>query len=201
MVLQHNNQLTKLNSWINEYISAAISSRQMGLYNLMSYHFGWTGKPGEDFIDTTTNDLHNLRRYGLACLVAANSLDNSISENSAAVSAGSAIEMLATFAEIHDDIQAGRPIRNDRDAVWWVWGPAQAINAGDGLHALARLVILNLTDKDIDKLSDRLRNETGGWVFHSPIDFSKTVPHVTLDTDHPKFVWSWLGRESEVEKK
>lgn len=150
MVLQNNNQLTKLNSWINEDISAAISSRQMGLYNLMSYHFGWTGKPGEDFIASATNDLHNLRRYGLACLVAANSLDNSISENSAAVSAGSAIEMLATFAEIHDDIQAGRPIRNDRDAVWWVWGPAQAINAGDGLHALARLVILNLTDKNID---------------------------------------------------
>ena len=122
----------------------------MGLYNLMSYHFGWTGKPGEDFIDSQTNGLHNLRRYGLACLVAASSLDNTTEEGSAAVSAGSAIEMLATFAEIHDDIQAGRPVRNDRDAVWWVWGPAQAINAGDGLHALARLVILNLTDKQVD---------------------------------------------------
>ncbi len=150
MVLQNNTQLTKLNSWINEDISSVISARQMGLYNLMSYHFGWTGKPGEDFIDTNTNGLHNLRRYGLACLVTANSLDDTISKNSAAISAGSAIEMLATFAEIHDDIQAGRPVRNDRDAVWWVWGPAQAINAGDGLHALARLVILSLTEKNIN---------------------------------------------------
>ena len=60
---------------------------------------------------------------------------------------------------------------------------------------------VEVSDEDIDNLSVRLRNETGGWVFHSPIDFSKTVPHVTLDTDHPKFVWSWLGREIEVEKK
>ena len=150
MVIENNNQLTNLNTWINEDISSAISTREMGLYNLMSYHFGWTGKPGEDFIDSQTNGLHNLRRYGLACLVAASSLDNTTEEGSAAVSAGSAIEMLATFAEIHDDIQAGRPVRNDRDAVWWVWGPAQAINAGDGLHALARLVILNLTDKQVD---------------------------------------------------
>ena len=150
MVIENNNQLTNLNTWINEDISSAISTREMGLYNLMSYHFGWTGKPGEDFINSQTNGLHNLRRYGLACLVAASSLDNTTEEGSAAVSAGSAIEMLATFAEIHDDIQAGRPVRNDRDAVWWVWGPAQAINAGDGLHALARLVILNLTDKQVD---------------------------------------------------
>tara|TARA_B100000029_G_scaffold2880_1_gene3514 strand:+ start:2970 stop:4019 length:1050 start_codon:yes stop_codon:yes gene_type:complete len=150
LVLKNNNQLTNLNALINDEISAAILSRKIGLYNLMSYHFGWTGKPGEDFISAPKHDLHNLRRYGLACLVAAISLDNETGECPAAVSAGSAIEMLATFAEIHDDIQAGRPVRNDRDAVWWVWGPAQAINAGDGLHALARLVILNLTDKNID---------------------------------------------------
>ena len=80
MVLENNNQLTKLNSWINEDISSVISARQMGLYNLMSYHFGWTGKPGEDFIDTNINGLHNLRRYGLACLVTANSLDDTISK-------------------------------------------------------------------------------------------------------------------------
>ncbi|CAI8056859.1 Geranylgeranyl diphosphate synthase [Geodia barretti] len=52
--------------------------------------------------------------------------------------------MVASFVEIHDDIQGGHPTRNDRDAVWWVWGPAQAINAGDGMHALARLTILDL---------------------------------------------------------
>lgn len=150
MILDNNNELLEMNKWINEEMSSVISSRQLGLYNLISYHFGWSGKPGEDFTTVDSSSPSSLRMYGLACLVAANTLDPPIDQGSPVVGAGSAIEMLATFAEIHDDIQAGRPIRNERDAVWWVWGPAQAINAGDGLHALARLEILSLTEKNVD---------------------------------------------------
>ena len=60
-----------------------------------------------------------------------------------------------------------------------------------------------VTDEDIESLSTRLKNEIGGWIFHAPVDFSKPTPHVSLDVDHPKFVWSWLGREEEqqVEKE
>ena len=33
--------------------------------------------------------------------------------------------------------------------VWWKWGPAQAINAGDGMHALARLALFGLVDRGL----------------------------------------------------
>ena len=37
-------------------------------------------------------------------------------------------------------------MRGERETVWWKWGPAQAINAGDGMHALARLALFGLQD-------------------------------------------------------
>ena len=54
-----------------------------------------------------------------------------------------------------------------------------------------------VSDEDIESLSTRLKNEIGGWIFHSPVDFSNPTPHISLELDHPKFVWTWLGREEE----
>ena len=54
-----------------------------------------------------------------------------------ALPAAAAVELVQGFTEIHDDVQGGIPTRDGRDAVWWVWGPAQAINAGDGMHGWA----------------------------------------------------------------
>jgi geranylgeranyl diphosphate synthase type I len=88
-----------------------------------------------------------MRRHGVACLVAALATSGSYE---VALPAAAAVEMVASFVEIHDDIQGGHPARNGRDAVWWVWGPAQAINAGDGMHALARLVMLDLQNGGVN---------------------------------------------------
>jgi len=66
--------------------------------------------------------------------------------------AAMSIEMLNAFCEIHDDVQSGNPTRNGQDSLWWVWGPAQAINAGDGMHSIARIALLNL---DKRHFSDR----------------------------------------------
>ena len=62
-----------------------------------------------------------------------------------ALPAATAVELVHHFSLIHDDIQNGNPERNHRPAVWWHWGPGQAINAGDGLHALARLALFRLS--------------------------------------------------------
>jgi len=48
-----------------------------------------------------------------------------------------AIELLHNFSLIHDDIEDQDPSRRHRPTVWKVWGEAQAINAGDGMFALA----------------------------------------------------------------
>ncbi len=132
--------ISDLNDRVDAQLTAVLASRNMDLYRMMSYHLGWGNKPGEDGTDPVPRTT--FRRHGVACLVAA--LATSGTRNEAVSPAAAALEMVASFVEIHDDIQGGHPTRNGRDAVWWVWGPAQAINAGDGLHALARLTMLDL---------------------------------------------------------
>ena len=42
-----------------------------------------------------------------------------------------------------------------------------------------------VTDQEIDDLSERLKSETGGHVFHTLVDFDKPTPHVTIKRDQP----------------
>jgi hypothetical protein len=42
-----------------------------------------------------------------------------------------------------------------------------------------------VTDEDISSLAARLSTELGGWVFHSPVDFSKPTPHLSVDRGEP----------------
>lgn len=57
--------------------------------------------------------------------------------------------MVYNFTLVHADVQASRPEARDRPSIWWVWGPAQAINAGDGLHALGRTTIMRLAQRGV----------------------------------------------------
>ena len=42
-----------------------------------------------------------------------------------------------------------------------------------------------VTDDDIEALSQKLADELGGWIFHSPVNFEKPTPHVTLSRKQP----------------
>ena len=68
-----------------------------------------------------------------------------------------AIELVANFIEIHNDVQNGGQA-SKADSIWWSWGPAQAINAGDGLHALARTSILNHPDLTSENILLAVKN-------------------------------------------
>jgi geranylgeranyl diphosphate synthase type I len=68
---------------------------------------------------------------------------------SAALPAAIAVELVHNFTLVHGEVQAGRIDAQDRPSIWWVWGPAQAINAGDGLHALGRAAIMKLSQRGI----------------------------------------------------
>ncbi len=63
-----------------------------------------------------------------------------------ALPVAAAIELVYNFTLVHGDVQAGRVDANARPSIWWVWGPSQAINAGDGLHALGRAAIMRLSE-------------------------------------------------------
>lgn len=108
------------------------------LYDLLRYHFGWVDERGNP-ADAALTPLHHC---GVLTLAAADAVAG---EHQNAVPAASAVELAYNFVMVHNDVQAGRIDQNDnRPSIWWVWGPSQAINAGDGLHALARSVLMRL---------------------------------------------------------
>ena len=122
-------------------LKEVFGSRKVELYQMMAYHLGWQDEHGND-LETNVAKRH----HGIACLATcyATGSDPSIANLAAA-----SIELVNGFCQIHDDVEGGNPKRNNRDAVWWIWGPAQAINAGDGMHALARLSLLQQVEQNL----------------------------------------------------
>jgi hypothetical protein len=43
-----------------------------------------------------------------------------------------------------------------------------------------------VTDNDITEMAEKLKNEMGGWIFHSPVDFNRKTPSMKLSSDQPK---------------
>ena len=109
------------------------------LYRLMEYQLGWRDERGEP-LDAPAPQP---RLHAGLCLLAAHAAGGDIGK---AVPVAAAVELVYQFTQVHADIQEGSQQRHNLPTVWWIWGPAQAINAGDGLHALARLALLRLGD-------------------------------------------------------
>jgi geranylgeranyl diphosphate synthase type I len=130
-----------LSARVEAELSNIVNSREMPLYRMMSYHMGWHDERG-----LSDTPLTKQRTHGLLCLLACRAAGGDLD---IALPAASAVELVQNFCEIHDDVQGGNPQRDNRDAVWWVWGPAQAINTGDGMHALARLALFRLLDRGV----------------------------------------------------
>ena len=128
-----------LTSQVETELRSVLGSRSMPLYRMMSYHMGWEDDQGQPYQSPAKR-----RSHGAACLAACVAAGG---DSERSLPAAAAVELVNNFTEIHDDVQGGLPQRHNRDAVWWVWGPAQAINAGDGMHALARLAIFQLKDR------------------------------------------------------
>ena len=130
-----------LSARVDAELNSIVNSRKMPLYRMMSYHMGWQDERG-----LSDTPLTKQRTHGVLCLLACRAVGGDLD---IALPAASAVELVQNFCEIHDDVQGGNPQRDNRDAVWWVWGPAQAINTGDGMHALARLALFRLLDRGV----------------------------------------------------
>jgi geranylgeranyl diphosphate synthase type I len=50
--------------------------------------------------------------------------------------------LLREFVAIQQDVEYARATHGGRPTVWRVWGRAQALNAADGVHALAKVALL-----------------------------------------------------------
>jgi geranylgeranyl diphosphate synthase type I len=103
-----------------------------GLSDMLAYHMGWSG-PGAGPAATgkRIRPLLALLACGGAC-----------GDWHRALPVAAAVEFIHNFSLVHDDIQDESPTRRGRETIWKRWGAAQAINAGDGLFAVAMLAAL-----------------------------------------------------------
>ncbi len=123
---------------LDEEIKAVFSGQDGLLYNMFHYQMGWMDQHGDP---TTASIRHCL--HPMMCLAACESLSGDFKP---ALPAAAAVELVYNFSLIHEDIQSGNPNRGSRESLWWIWGPGQAINAGDGMHAIARLALMRMAD-------------------------------------------------------
>ncbi|TMB68050.1 MAG: polyprenyl synthetase family protein [Chloroflexi bacterium] len=125
----------------NAYLRSLISDHQPLLLNRMiRYHLGWEDAAGQP------QDAGGKGLRPTLCLL---SCEAAGGEWHRALPAAAAVELVHNFSLIHDDVQDRDQERHHRPTVWSIWGEAQAINAGDGLLALARPVVLRLADEGV----------------------------------------------------
>lgn len=132
--------LTKHRKDIDLSLWGATQNKKSPLYRMMEYHLGFRNEQGEEFAVASAKRI----RPSL-CLLSCEMVGGHTSD---AIPAATSIELLHNFSLIHDDIQDGSPDRHNRPTLWWQWGPAQAINAGDGMHALAHEALAGLLKDD-----------------------------------------------------
>ena len=124
---------------IDEELKGCFSAREGYLYNLLRYHLGWVDQQGQPEITGPRDSFHSL--------IAPTVCQALTGQYQPSLPVAAAVELLHNFSVVHSDVQAGRVDAGARPSIWWVWGPAQAINAGDGFHALARVAMMRLLER------------------------------------------------------
>ncbi len=116
----------------------ALDSRGGPPYGLMRYQMGWEDAKG------TLMDYGGgkLLRPAL-CLLCCEALGG---DARSALPAAAALELVHNFSLIHDDIEDKSKFRHGRPALWRVAGIDLAINAGDGMFALANATLMRLAE-------------------------------------------------------
>ena len=132
--------IEKINSSINTTFQKNRGANASGLYEMMSHHIS---------VDSNTLDrnlTNEFNSFGIVCLMSCDATGGNWEK---AIPGAMAITFLNGFLEIHDDVAHGNPNRESKESVWWKWGPAQAINAGDAMHSMARLAIFELRNSGV----------------------------------------------------
>lgn len=123
-----------------EELRQVLGSSKLPLYDMMRYHLGWADEKGQP-----QRDSGKLLRSSL-CLCVCQATGGDWRQ---ALPAAAAVELVHNFSLIHDDIEDESITRRHRPTVWQVWGQSQAINAGDAMHALARLALLRMENRGV----------------------------------------------------
>ena len=123
---------------IEERLRRAVGERGALLSQMLRFQLGWTDRAGLPAGAGSAD-----RPHGVLCLLAA---EGAGGPRDAAIPAAAAIELVRGFYRVHRDLREGDPGLPDRPALWWTWGHAQGINAGDALYAQARLALMDASE-------------------------------------------------------
>jgi geranylgeranyl diphosphate synthase type I len=126
------------------------STNLQALYGQIQYHLGWVGA---DFTPTCSTSGKLLRPTLLLLAYEASGawgLTESKTYLHRALPAAAAIELTHNFTLIHDDIEDSDAERRHRPTLWKLWGIPQAINTGDSLFALSRLILWDVLAEGVE---------------------------------------------------
>ena len=127
----------------DELRSAVPTDQHSAVYTMLRYHLGWVDRQGQPL----AGGARGKRMRPNLLIIAARAAGG---DASVAMPAAAAVELLHNFSLIHDDIQDRSDTRHGRPTVWTEWGIAQAINAGDAMHALAARSALRCAERGAD---------------------------------------------------
>jgi len=119
----------------------ALEGRELPLYDMLRYHFGWRDEHGGPGPGRSGKGLRPV-----LCLLASDAVHGN---HASALPAAAAVELVHNFSLVHDDIQDNDAERHHRPTVWRVFGRAQAINAGTAMYALASLALGRLEEHGV----------------------------------------------------
>ena len=122
-------------------LKEVFASREGFLYDVLRYHMGWIDQQGT--AEDTPLPFHF---QPVLALLSCEALSGGFRD---ALPGAAGVELVLNFTAVHSDVQSARSQAAERPSVWWIWGPAQAINAGDGLHALGRTTIMRLAQRGV----------------------------------------------------
>ena len=124
---------------LEDAIRAFFAGRDLEIYQMMAWQLGH-----DDEHSSVESRPSERRLHGSLLLSVTQALHG---DYSIGLKYAISVELMHNFGLIHGDVQDGNTERLGRASVWWKWGPSQAINTGDGLHALARLSLFQLCDE------------------------------------------------------
>jgi geranylgeranyl diphosphate synthase type I len=116
-----------------------------GLYHMLQYHMGWADESGG--IRAAPVSQGKALRPTL-CLFACDALSE---QWTTALPAAAALEFIHNFSLIHDDIQDQDLERRHQPTVWALWGPPQALVAGNAMRCLADVSALDLGRRGVSQ--------------------------------------------------
>ena len=128
---------------INSNLANLLNSKSLELYRIMEFQLGINNTD-----ELNQYEVKNDSYIAEDLIILSKLLTG---DESKALTLAMSITLVEHFLRVHHDVQDGNTESySGIPSVWWKWGPAHAINTGDGLHALARLSLLEM---DLTKIS------------------------------------------------